>query len=979
MDGGAPKELRTGEDTQHFVSALGVRKPGMTREQLKYCGSVIKELKKHRDAPPFLAPVDPVLLNIPDYPLVIKNPMDLSTVEHKLNNVEYDTIDDFISDINLIFSNCYLYNGRELPVSICAANLEAAFNKLLRRMPKEGQKTTPADTAAVKESPKKVPSASKPKKESSKKDDRKEPKLVPLQLVTPGSTASSGPIHLEQPGLLLDDRRPKRDIHAPSKDIPVESIAKNKGSTRWKSDAQLRYCHNILREFSKKSNAEFMFPFLEPVDWVKFNIPEYPKIIKNPMDISTIRKKLEGDMYESADGFEADVRLVLWNCFKFNPPDNAVHIMGRKMEKLFNEKWADLPPLPTPPPVEEVAVDSEQDDDDEGVDSSDDKIAEMERHLKTLSAKLETMKAAKKKEKGEKKSAKAHQEKEKPTKPKTSSKTPAKSLEKKKPTAKRSRPVYTSSEDDIPVITFEQKKALSESINFLEGDKLAAVVQIIHDSMPQLRDNGPQEEIELDMDTLDSKTLYKLYQFVKKHAGLKTKRPPVKKAKARYPDDDTNRKSHERARQKSDQPSRSKARYLSSSDSSSMSDSDDSDDGLKISSPRHRSKSPSSFRGETASSSSAVYAQQPKPSVKRSASKTSISHPISSPPPKKMKPEKSEGLWRNQTSSSGATMSFDVAPLDLNAAGISNKKTTADSGASSLKRSDEVTELQNMEHWAAFTTDVQPGKSSNPLPSAQGETKKADPAWEQFQKEMKEKQEKEKQLQEEQMRKEREAREETERRRQEEKRRLELEKERTKEIAREAYMREQKRVEEIQQMRKDAMERKRKMCNPSTPLWDQTIRMQEFEIDWYRHIREERRRYEEQKTARLRSVVGDSLFQHQQYVLQEPSPSRPLSIMSPPQHWSPPPSQPPPPPPVHSPLIVAPPPPPPPPPSYSPPLSPPPPPPPSDLPGIDASAVGANGSMVRNGDNSASSAQNAPNVAQMDGGFDEDDMNCEED
>lgn len=109
----------------------------MTREQLKYCGATIKELKKNRDAPAFLVPVDPVLLNIPDYPQVVKNPMDLSTVERKLNNVEYETVDDFVSDISLIFSNCYLYNGRELPVSICAANLETAFNRLLRRMPKE--------------------------------------------------------------------------------------------------------------------------------------------------------------------------------------------------------------------------------------------------------------------------------------------------------------------------------------------------------------------------------------------------------------------------------------------------------------------------------------------------------------------------------------------------------------------------------------------------------------------------------------------------------------------------------------------------------------------------------------------------------------------------------------------------------------------------------------------------------------------------
>ena len=118
-------------------SMNGNRKPAMTREQLKYCTAIIKQLKRHRDAPAFLNPVDPVLLNIPDYPKVVKVPMDLSTVERKLNGLEFDTVDHFVRDVNLIFTNCFLYNGRESPVSICASNLEAAFHSSLRHMPRD--------------------------------------------------------------------------------------------------------------------------------------------------------------------------------------------------------------------------------------------------------------------------------------------------------------------------------------------------------------------------------------------------------------------------------------------------------------------------------------------------------------------------------------------------------------------------------------------------------------------------------------------------------------------------------------------------------------------------------------------------------------------------------------------------------------------------------------------------------------------------
>ncbi|ORY94273.1 Bromodomain-containing protein [Lobosporangium transversale] len=479
--------------------ANGVRKTGMTREELKNCGNIIKELKKHRDAAPFLVPVDPVLLNIPDYPSVIKNPMDLSTVERKLNSLEYETTEDFGKDIQLIFDNCYLYNGIDAPVSQAATGLKNAYTKLLRRFSTENVKNT-ADSIAAKETPKKPSSGLKSKKELAKKE-KKEPKLIPVQLVTPGSTAVPTLTQMERVREESEERRPKRDIHAPSKEIPTGISTKSKGAARWKSDPQLKFCHDyILKELGKKTHAEFMFPFMEPVDWEKLMIPDYPKIIKHPMDVGTIRKKLEADEYDRASQFRDDIQLVLSNCFTFNAPDNPVHIMGRRMQQLFEQLWAKRPRTPSPPLVEEVAVDSEDENENENEDnnedSSDEKIAEMERHLRTLAEELESMKATKKKVKGEKgdrkPEPKTYQDKSKSKSTSKAQKSLARVPEKKSST-KRSRPVYFSSdededEDDIPIITFEQKKELSDSINSFEGEKLGKIVQIIHDSMPHLRD-----------------------------------------------------------------------------------------------------------------------------------------------------------------------------------------------------------------------------------------------------------------------------------------------------------------------------------------------------------------------------------------------------------------------------------------------------------------------------------------------------------
>ena len=60
-------------------------------DSLKKCKNIITALKKHRSAEPFLRAVEPTLLKCPDYFDIIKEPMDLGTVERKLRNNSYTT------------------------------------------------------------------------------------------------------------------------------------------------------------------------------------------------------------------------------------------------------------------------------------------------------------------------------------------------------------------------------------------------------------------------------------------------------------------------------------------------------------------------------------------------------------------------------------------------------------------------------------------------------------------------------------------------------------------------------------------------------------------------------------------------------------------------------------------------------------------------------------------------------------------------
>jgi bromodomain-containing factor 1 len=71
----------------------------------------------------------------------------------------------------------------------------------------------------------------------------------------------------------------------------------------------------LLDIIETKKSAEI---FLKPVDPIKDKISQYFTIIKKPMDLLTMRKKLHKNQYKNFDEFTKDIDLIVWNCMKFN-------------------------------------------------------------------------------------------------------------------------------------------------------------------------------------------------------------------------------------------------------------------------------------------------------------------------------------------------------------------------------------------------------------------------------------------------------------------------------------------------------------------------------------------------------------------------------------------------------------------------------------------------------------------------------------
>uniref|UniRef100_A0A8D2MPW2 Bromodomain and PHD finger containing 3 n=1 Tax=Zonotrichia albicollis TaxID=44394 RepID=A0A8D2MPW2_ZONAL len=72
--------------------------------------------------------------------------------------------------------------------------------------------------------------------------------------------------------------------------------------------------------------------FTEPVNLNE--VPDYLEFISNPMDFSTMRRKLESHLYRTLDEFEEDFNLIVANCMRYNAKDTIFHRAAVRLRDL---------------------------------------------------------------------------------------------------------------------------------------------------------------------------------------------------------------------------------------------------------------------------------------------------------------------------------------------------------------------------------------------------------------------------------------------------------------------------------------------------------------------------------------------------------------------------------------------------------------------------------------------------------------------
>ena len=76
--------------------------------------------------------------------------------------------------------------------------------------------------------------------------------------------------------------------------------------------------------------------FNEPVDPVRLNLPDYFAIVREPMDLGTVKSRLAAFAYSDVPALAADVRRVFDNAQRYNPPRNAVHRAAAELARDFD-------------------------------------------------------------------------------------------------------------------------------------------------------------------------------------------------------------------------------------------------------------------------------------------------------------------------------------------------------------------------------------------------------------------------------------------------------------------------------------------------------------------------------------------------------------------------------------------------------------------------------------------------------------------
>lgn len=286
--------------------------------------------------------------------------------------------------------------------------------------------------------------------------------------------------------------------------------------------------------------------FKEPVDALSLGLHDYHHIVKHPMDLGTVKANFSKNAYATPMDFAEDVRLTFNNAILYNPKTDKVHAWAGELLARFEDLFR--------PIQEKMGGGLSREDHQPPVSSANDDLQrnlwnhiptpEIERAKKSTPSLIPPTISKKQPEKPQ-------QMPKNVMKPSTSSQPlvqsspspPPPPLPPKQQQQRMASPISVpmtttikskansgklpkpkAKDVDKREMSMEEKDRLSMGLQNLPQEKMPQLIHIIRKRNSHLAQ--VEDEIELDMETLDTETLWELDRFVTnwKKMVSKTKR-----------------------------------------------------------------------------------------------------------------------------------------------------------------------------------------------------------------------------------------------------------------------------------------------------------------------------------------------------------------------------------------------------------------------------------------------------------------------
>ncbi|KAI6359292.1 hypothetical protein MCOR25_007128 [Pyricularia grisea] len=109
-------------------------------------------------------------------------------------------------------------------------------------------------------------------------------------------------------------------------------------------EQKLEFCSDLLTRMVSGPGfwTRIVGPFKEPVDPVRDEVPDYFTKINRPMDLRTMKNKMDQHLYKDEEEFLADMRQIFTNCYTYWTKKDPMWAACERLEKNFEDKYGNM-------------------------------------------------------------------------------------------------------------------------------------------------------------------------------------------------------------------------------------------------------------------------------------------------------------------------------------------------------------------------------------------------------------------------------------------------------------------------------------------------------------------------------------------------------------------------------------------------------------------------------------------------------------